>query len=456
MVDRDKVGDRVLIADDQPQVLTSLKMLLRSEGFCIEEANSPEAIIKAISDREFDVLLMDLNYACGQTSGTEGMDLIGQVRRLDEDLPVVVLTAWGTVELVVEAMRRGAQDFLEKPWDNKRLLSVIKTQAALVKTRRESRRLRETNRQLQLDAQVTLIARSAAMQPVLRALQRVAPSDANVLLSGENGTGKNVLAKAIHDASARADRAFVQVNLGTLAESVFESELFGHVRGAFTDAKSDRIGRFELGDGGTIFFDEIANISLPMQARLLWVLETGQYEPVGSSRTRRVDIRIISATNADLSRMIARGAFRADLLYRLNTVEIRLPPLRDRQEDIPLLADHFLEHHARHYGKGPVRFDGSALAAMKSYGWPGNVRELDHVVERAVLMAAGPAIHAQDLGIAGAAAGVHDLESASLEQVESLLIRKAMERFGGNVSKAAEALGLRAPNVMHLSGSDDR
>jgi DNA-binding NtrC family response regulator len=433
---------RILIADDQPDVVEALRLLIKAEGFAIDTANSPAAVLRALERREYDVVLMDLNYARDTTSGQEGLDLIAQIRATDETTPVVVMTAWGSVALAVEAMRRGARDFVEKPWDNERLLAVLRTQRDLGRALRRSSRLEAQTRVMQSDgAPADVIAQSPAMQPILQLIARVGPSDANVLILGENGTGKGVVAQALHAVSPRTSRAMVTVNAGGVSEGVFESELFGHVKGAFTDARQDRVGRFELADGGTLFLDEIANVPLSQQQKLLRVLETGEFERLGSSRTRKADVRLISATNADLDTEVAAGRFRQDLLFRLNTVEIRLPPLRDRRDDIPLLAGHFLTLHAHRYRKAVSGFDQSALQALLAYPWPGNVRELDHVIERAMLMTQGPEIHVSDLGLRTAADPGGRLDDMSLEEVEAFLIRKAMTRYG-NVSEAARALGL--------------
>jgi DNA-binding NtrC family response regulator len=352
------------------------------------------------------------------------------------------MTAWGSVELAVEAMRRGARDFIQKPWDNARLSAILKTQIELGRALRKGQRLEAENRALRAERFPQLIAGSAAMRPVLDVISRVGPSDANVLITGDNGTGKGLVAQTLHSVSLRSTRPLVTVNTGGLAEGVFESELFGHVKGAFTDAKTDRVGRFEMADGGTLFLDEIANISQALQAKLLRTIETGEFERVGSSKTRRVDVRVFSATNADLSAAVTEGRFRQDLLFRLNTIEIRLPPLRDRREDIPLLAAHFLRQHAEHYRKPLTGFDEGAIKALLAHAWPGNVRELDHAVERAVLMAQGDHIRAGDLGLRSGREGPPRLEEMSLEDVEALLIKKALARFDGNVSHAANALGL--------------
>jgi DNA-binding NtrC family response regulator len=434
---------RVLIADDQSDVLEALRLLLKGEGFQLETASSPAGVLAAAEAREFDVALIDLNYTRDTTSGEEGLNLLSRLQGLDPTLPVVVMTAWGSVEVAVEAMRRGARDFVQKPWDNARLLAIVRTQIELSQALRKGQRLEAENSILRGEGMPNIIAESPAMQNVLQVVSRVGPSDANVLVLGENGTGKGVVARALHAVSGRASRPMVIVNSGGVSEGVFESELFGHVRGAFTDAKADRVGRFELADGATLFLDEIANVPLSQQQKLLRVIETGEFERLGSSRTRRVNVRIISATNADLNEEVNAGRFRQDLLFRLNTIEIRIPPLRDRREDTPLLAQHFLRQHAQRYRKRLTGFESGAMQMLLEHSWPGNVRELDHAIERAVLMAQGPLVKAGDLGLrptGQAAAG--RLEDMSLEDVECFLIKKAMTRYDGNVSQAAKALGL--------------
>jgi DNA-binding NtrC family response regulator len=432
----------ILIADDQADVLEALRFLIKGEGYQSEAVTSPAAALHAIEARDFDAVLMDLNYTRDTTSGAEGLDLLNRIQNLDGNLPVIVMTAWGSVELAVEAMRRGARDFIQKPWDNARLSAILKTQIELGRALRKGQRLEEENRTLRAQRFPQLIAQSAAMRPVLDVISRVGPSDANVLITGENGTGKGLVAQTLHSVSLRSTRPLVTVNTGGLAEGVFESELFGHVKGAFTDAKADRVGRFEMADGGTLFLDEIANISQALQAKLLRTIEAGEFERVGSSKTRRVDVRVFSATNADLHAAVAEGRFRQDLLFRLNTIELRLPPLRDRREDIPVLASHFLRQHAEHYRKPLTGFDESAVKALLAHLWPGNVRELDHAVERAVLMAQGETVRAADLGLRAGREGPPRIEEMSLEDVEALLIKKALARFNGNVSHAANALGL--------------
>lgn len=433
---------KVLIADDQPDVIEALRLLLKGEGFQIDTAASPDQIMSSIESRDFDVALIDLNYTRDTTSGQEGLDLLTRMSAVDSTLPVVVMTAWGSVDVAVEAMRRGARDFVQKPWENERLLSILWTQAELSKALRKGLRLEAENQLLRNQGGVNLIAVAPTMQPVLQMITRVGPSDANVLITGENGGGKGVIAQALYSISHRANRPLVTVNVGGLPEGVFESELFGHIKGAFTDAKGDRVGRFEMADEGTLFLDEIANISLPQQAKLLRVLETGEFERVGSSKTRKVNVRIISATNADLHAEVAAGRFRQDLLFRLNTVEIRVPALRDRREDILLLANHFLKQHSEHYRKLVTSFDPAAMNALYEHSWHGNVRELDHAIERAVLMAQGTIVKASDLGLYQSSDNSARLEDMSLEEVECFLIKKTLARFDGNVSKAAEALGL--------------
>jgi DNA-binding NtrC family response regulator len=433
---------RILIADDQPDVLEALRLLLKREGCKTDSVESPQQALQAVENHEYDLAIVDLNYSRDTTSGQEGLDLLAKIQGVDSMLPVVVMTAWGSVDLAVEAMRRGARDFIQKPWENERLSAIVRTQLELSNALRRGQRLELENQLLRADNLPAMIAESLAMQPVLDLISRVGPSDANVLITGEPGTGKEVVARTLHAISVRANKPMVTVNAGGLAEGVFESELFGHVKGAFTDAKMDRVGRFELADTGTLFLDEIANVPSNLQAKLLRVLEIGEMERVGSSKTKKVDVRVISATNANLTDEVANGRFRQDLLFRLNTIEIHLPPLRERREDLLPLAAHFLGTHARRYRKNITGFDPSALQAMYDHPWQGNVRELNHVVERAILMTQSNCIKAGDLALRSAPLGSPRLEEMSLEGVEEFLIKKALARYGGNVSHAAEALGL--------------
>jgi DNA-binding NtrC family response regulator len=435
---------RILVADDQPAVLDALKMLLRAEGFDVTIVRSPQVLIDSLAMHEYDVLLVDLNYARDTTSGREGIELIGKIRQIDMQVPIIVMTAWGTIDLAVEAVRLGARDFIQKPWDDERLVNTVRTQAELYRAIRSGQRLEAENKLFRTQSKVTFIASAPSMRGVIDAISQVGPSDANVLITGEHGTGKEVVAQMLHSVSSRNEKPLITVNTGGLPEGTFESELFGHVKGAFTDAKVDRIGRFEMADGGTLFLDEIANVPLRQQAKLLRVLETGEMERVGSSRTRQVDVRVLSATNADLPAECAGGNFREDLLFRLNTVEIHIPPLRERREDIPALAAHFLAKYATRYRREIRGFSPETMEALLEYGWPGNVRELDHTIERSVIMCREEQIQPGNLGLqsAGRSRGGADLAEMSLEEAEALLISKALARYSGNISQAAEVLGL--------------
>lgn len=438
-----EVPCRLLVADDQPHILEAIRLLLKPEGYELEMVRTPALALEAISRETFDGALIDLNYTRDTTSGQEGMDLVARIKEIDAHLPVVVMTAWGNIDLAVDAMRRGASDFIQKPWENTRLLNVLRTQMELYRSQRRMQWLEAENRILRAAGTADFIASAPAMRSVVETMARIGPSDANVLIMGEHGTGKEVVAQTLHRLSSRADRTLVAVNTGALPEGTFESELFGHVKGAFTDARADRIGRFELASGGTLFLDEIANIPVRQQAKLLRVLESGEMERVGSSKTQKVNVRMLSATNADLRAECEAGRFREDLLFRLNTVEIMLPPLRDRREDIPALAAHFLARYAGRYRRQIENFEPAALQQMLQYSWPGNVRELDHTIERSVLMARGKRIEVADMGLQSQRSSTtQSLDDMSLESVEAILIRKALARASGNVSHAADALGL--------------
>jgi len=431
---------KVLVADDQPDVVEALRLLLKANGFSVIPTSSPAGVLGAAEVQDVDVVLMDLNYARDTTSGREGLELLARLQQLDPTLPVVVMTAWGSVDGAVEAMRGGARDYVTKPWDNTRLVATLRSQVELGQALRRTRKLSAENERLQTRAP-PLVAESRAMKAVLELVDRIAPSDANVLITGEHGTGKEVVARRIHALSLRAEKPFVPVNAGALSEGVFESELFGHVKGAFTDAKSDRTGCFELADQGTVFMDEVANMPLGQQAKLLRVLQTGEFHPVGRSRVRHADTRVLAATNADLHGAVKSGAFREDLLYRLNTVEILLPPLRDRREDIPPLASTFLTVQAARYRKPVQRLGNAALKALLEYPWPGNVRELEHCVERGVLMARGSELTPEDLVLRTRESGAR-MEDMTLEDAERYLIQRALGRTNGSVSDAARLLGL--------------
>ena len=428
---------RLLVADDQPDVLEAVRMLARADGFELRTATSPAAVLAMCEAEAFDVCLIDLNYARDTTSGVEGMDLLARVRVIDSTLPVIVMTAWGSIEGAVEAMRRGARDYVQKPWDNARLLATLHAQLELARALRAANRLDAETARTRSAELPQIVVRSRAMQQVMSIVERVAASNASVLVTGEHGTGKEVIARALHAKSHRAGRAFVAVNAGGLADGVLESELFGHIKGAFTDARSDRAGCFELADGGTLFLDEIANMPHGQQARLLRVLQTGELTPVGASRARKVDVRLIAATNANVEREAAEGRLREDLLYRINTVEIHMPPLRERRDDIADLAGAFLAR-----ARVAKRFSAAAIEALLGHAWPGNVRELEHVVERAALLAQEDDIGVDDLRLRARGDAAPRLEEMTIEQVERYLIERALAAQGGNVSEAARILGL--------------
>jgi DNA-binding NtrC family response regulator len=436
---------RILIADDQQDIIDALRLLLIDEGYDVMSARSPAEALERLEATDFDLAILDLNYTRDTTSGQEGFDLIERIRSLDATLPILVMTAWSSVAGAVEAMRRGARDYIEKPWDDDKLLAAVRTQSELRRAVRRNQRLQEANTRLQRVATPAFVGDAPAIAEIRQAIERVAPSDASVLITGEHGTGKEVVAAWLHALSDRRGKPLVTMNAGGLAEGIAESELFGHVKGAFTDARVDRIGCFEMADEGTLFLDEIANMPMRLQAKLLRVLQTGEMARVGSSRVRYVNVRVLSATNADLQAEIAAGRFREDLLYRLNTVVIHLPPLRERRSDIPALAAHFLAIYAARYRKPLTGFDADAAAAMHAHGWPGNVRELAHAIERAVLMAdpAAPAVSARALNLrARTGSEPTSAEDLSLEEAERVFIEKVLSRHNGDVRLAAEQLGM--------------
>jgi DNA-binding NtrC family response regulator len=439
----------VLIADDDDNILLALKLLLKSEGMACVTSRSPREAIEIARKEGCQLALVDLNYVEDTTSGREGLELISALRAIDEDLPIVAMTGWGTIGIAVEAMKRGAADFIEKPWqDNNRLLNIIRAQIKLVEARRREKHLSAENALLRDQVEGSqLISESTAMSQVLTMARRVAGSLLPILITGENGTGKSLLAGYIHRNSARSAGPYISVNMGAIAESTFESEMFGHTKGAYTDAKSSRIGRVELADHGTLFLDEIANLPLAQQAKLLRLLEERQYENLGSSQTKQADIRFISATNADLDTLVAERGFRQDLLYRLNGVTLTIPPLRERPADILPLALGFLTQAQRHYSSPAQGLSAQALTALESYPWPGNVRELQHVIERSVLLAQQEEIQAGDLQLAkhpGPTAAVSAAEppQMTLDRAEVWFIQQALDRHQGNVVDAAKALGI--------------
>lgn len=434
---------RLLVVDDHASVLEAHRMLFRAEGFLVDIAPTPERALAAVESCEYEAILLDMNFDRDTTSGQQGLDLLENIRVRDAQVHLLVMTAWGSIRLAVEALRRGACEFVEKPSESARLIATVRNQAELCRLRRKGRRFETQNRVLREQDRTVFIAHAPLMRPVVDAIAQVGPSLANVLITGEHGTGKEIVAQRLHALSLRSEKPLITVNTGGLPEGTFESELFGHVKGAFTDARTDRVGRFEMAEEGTLFLDEIANVPLRQQAKLLRVLETGDMERVGSSRTRRVDVRILSATNADLHASCASGTFREDLLFRLNTIEIHIPPLRKRREDIPELAAHFLVKFNARYRKCIQSFCSEAMTKLMEYSWPGNVRELQHTIERAVIMCREGDIESHHLGLRRAQrSGTSDFTDMSLEQVEALLIGKALARYSGKVSQAAEVLGL--------------
>jgi DNA-binding NtrC family response regulator len=436
---------RILIADDQQDIIDALRLLLVDDGHEVTAARSPAEALERLEAADFDLAILDLNYTRDTTSGQEGFDLMERIRAIDPTLPVLVMTAWSSVAGAVEAMRRGARDYIEKPWDDDKLLAAARTQVELRRALRGNQRLQEANQRLQRGATPPFIGDAPSIVEIRRTIERVAPSDASVLITGEHGTGKEVVAAWLHAHTERRGKPLVTMNAGGLAEGIAESELFGHVKGAFTDARVDRIGCFEMADEGTLFLDEIANMPMRLQAKLLRVLQTGELARVGSSRVRYVNVRVLSATNADLRVEIDAGRFREDLLYRLNTVVIHLPPLRERRHDVEPLARHFLVVHAARYRKPLVTFEADAIAAMQAHPWPGNVRELGHAIERAVLMAdpTSTSITARHVNLPPAApADKAARDAQSLEQAERAFIEKVLARHNGDVRLAAEQLGM--------------
>ncbi len=441
----------ILVVDDDPAVRSALRLFLKSEGWACELCASPDEALALLAQAEYPLLLADLNYSRDTTSGGEGLALIARARALDPHLPIIAMTAWGSVPLVVQALKGGAGDFIEKPWDNTRLAGLIRTQLALGESQRRAQKLAAQNALLLAGtSERAWIGQSAPMLALMGQVAAVASAEVNLLISGENGSGKSQLALAIHRQSARAEGPFISVNMGAIPESLFESEMFGHEKGAFTDARQARMGRFELADGGTLFLDEIGNVPLAQQAKLLQVLDSGQFERLGSARPRRAQVRLIAASNADLNAMVAQGLFRRDLLYRLNSVQLHLPPLRERGDDVLALADHYLAEYAQRYRRPLKPLSDAARAALLAHDWPGNVRELAHCMERVCLLAPGEQVQPADLALQSATAATAAAPGATpplpadltLDEAEKLLIRTALRRHGGNAQLAAQALGL--------------
>ena len=440
---------KILIVDDNEDLLKAAKMFLKRHFKQIDIEKNPESIPVLITNEQYDVILLDMNFTKDVSSGHEGFLWLERILDIDPAAVVVLITAYGDVQMAVRAIKEGATDFVLKPWENEKLLATIYSAMRLRESKLQVRDLKSMQKQMSADADnrfQDIIGTSPAMMKVFETINRVAATDANVLILGENGTGKEVIARAIHRNSSRVDEVFIGVDLGAISETLFESELFGHVKGAFTDAREERPGRFEIANKGTLFLDEIGNLSLPLQAKLLSVLQSRQVTRVGSNKHKEIDIRLISATNLPIYDMVKENKFRQDLLYRINTIEIHVPALRERLEDVPALADHFLQVYSRKYSKNVRNISEAAMKRMQKYDWPGNVRELQHAIERAVIMSSGQILNPDDFFLnANRSTGEEGnvtLEDYHLEEVEKILIRKVLKKHDGNITQAANELGL--------------
>ncbi len=440
----------ILIVDDNKNVLSALRILLSDYFENIVLLTSPNTLMSELRDKNPDVVLLDMNFSAGINSGNEGLFWLSEIKKADEELPVVLFTAYADIDLVVKALKGGATDFVVKPWDNAKLLATLQSAYSLRQSRKEVKKLREKqsvlNRDIQKEEDICW-GKSPAMQRLLTMIKKVAVTDANVLITGENGTGKELIAKMIHRYSPRAAETLISVDMGAVTETLFESELFGHVKGAFTDAKADRSGKFEAADGGSLFLDEIGNLSYPLQAKLLSALQTRHITRVGSNKSISVDIRLISATNKNLFKSVKEGEFREDLLYRINTIHLEVPPLRERREDIPQLADFFLRRLARKYGKSDLKLGEKTLCKLESYAWPGNVRELEHAIEKAVILSDNQELQPNDFYMRTPDETFFVVESFTLEEMEKILIEKALRKYDNNISAVAAELGISRPTL---------
>ena len=440
----------ILIVDDNKNVLSALRILLSDYFENIVLLTSPNTLMSELRDKNPDVVLLDMNFSAGINSGNEGLFWLSEIKKADEELPVVLFTAYADIDLAVKALKGGATAFVVKPWDNAKLLATLQSAYSLRQSRKEVKKLREKqsvlNRDIQKEEDICW-GKSPAMQRLLTMIKKVAVTDANVLITGENGTGKELIAKMIHRYSPRAAETLISVDMGAVTETLFESELFGHVKGAFTDAKADRSGKFEAADGGSLFLDEIGNLSYPLQAKLLSALQTRHITRVGSNKSISVDIRLISATNKNLFKSVKKGEFREDLLYRINTIHLEVPPLRERREDIPQLADFFLRRLARKYGKSDLKLGEKALCKLESYAWPGNVRELEHAIEKAVILSDNQELQPNDFYMRTPDETSFVVESFTLEEMEKILIEKALRKYDNNISAVAAELGISRPTL---------
>jgi two-component system response regulator HydG len=444
----DKEIGKILIIDDDEDVLLAAKMLLKKYASEVLIEKNPKKIPFLLNDDVYDVILLDMNFSKDITSGKEGFYWLNQILEKDPSAVVILITAFGDVEMAVKALKEGATDFVLKPWQNEKLIATISTAAKLKKSYNEVDQLKQTKKALQEESNMRfkeMIGESPAIQQVYTVIDKVAATDANVLILGENGTGKELVARAIHQKSHRKDHVFINVDMGAITETLFESELFGHKKGSFTDAKEDRAGRFEVANGGTLFLDEIGNLSLPLQSKLLTTLQRREITRIGSNKSIPIDIRLICATNMPIYDMVGENMFRQDLLYRINTVEIHIPPLRERIEDLKLLAEHFIDMYCRKYRKNPKSLPSGTIKKLEKYKWPGNIRELQHAIERAVIMSEKSALQPEDFFFLSQLNDTSDepqTETLDLDEVEKNTIKKAINKNGGNISKAAKELGL--------------
>ncbi len=452
----DAIG-KILMIDDDEDVLKAARFFLKKHVDSIHTEKDPENIPSLLGNESYDVILLDMNFTRDVTSGQEGLYWLSKILDIAPDAVVVMITAFGDVNLAVSAIKKGATDFVLKPWQNEKLLATISAACNLHRTRMEVACLRSRQEQLNADMNQPFnefVGSSPAMQKVYDTILKVAKTDANVLILGENGTGKELVARSLHRNSASSKEVFVSVDMGAVSESLFESELFGHVKGAFTDAASDRSGRFEIASGGTLFLDEIANLSLQMQSKILRAIESRQIVKLGSSKAIPIDIRLICATNMNVREMVGRNEFRQDLLYRINTVEIHLPPLRERGDDLQLLAQYFLRNYCRKYHKPQKSISPATISKLTKYQWPGNVRELQHCMERAVILSEGQVLQPEDFFFSPAIADDNGIvfESYNLELVEKIIIRRAIDKHKGNLSQAANELGLARASLYRRMG----
>ncbi len=436
----------ILIVDDDDLILLSAQLLLEQHFTSVKKINNPSQIEEAFKEHHFDVVLLDMNFKQGETSGKEGLKWLIKIIEISPETSVLLMTAYGEVDIAVEAMKQGAVDFIVKPWQNEKLVSTVNNALALTKQGRKLKQLEVREKALSSTLEYKykdMIGTSSQVKEVQHMISKVAPTDANILILGENGTGKEVTARAIHKNSKRATEVFISVDLGSIPESLFESELFGHKKGAFTDAKEDRIGCFEAASGGTIFLDEIGNLPLHLQTKLLTVLQRRQITKIGTNSTQNIDVRVICATNMNLKEAVDKRQFREDLFYRINTVEIILPPLRDRLSDIPKLVAHFLSRYERKYQKGPFEIKKEVYKQLEKHNWPGNIRELEHAVERAAILSESNDLKKEDFNFLNHQDDkAVDFDSFNLENIEAWAVKKAIKKHAGNISKAAKELGL--------------